>query len=435
MPHASPSLFSSNHNPFWGRLSGALALLVAALLLSGCAGVLTRSPVPEEALETALPYGITGMLVREWGDNLEEDKSKALLTGWVRLLREARADDIAAGGPIKEVSLAISGGGPDGAFGAGLLNGWTARGDRPRFTVVTGISTGAIVALFAFLGPEYDETLKEIYTTYNTDQLASPTYFAALTGGWSLADTSGYQRLIEHYVSDAVVKKLAEEFNKGRVLLIGTTNLDASRPVVWNVAGIAATGHPSARRLIQDIIQASSAIPAAFPPVLIPVETPDGKTYDEMHVDGGATQQVMFFNPMFPLKQVDQALGVRFDRTLYVIINNKLKKGYHPVKPRLLPIASVAASSLIGGSGTGDIYRIFAIAQRDQVALRIMEIPRDFEQEPGEPFDPVYMQALFDLGYETGVRGTGWQETPPGFRMLKENPELTIEPAAPPLTN
>lgn len=414
---------------FHHRLSHLLATLVAVLVLSGCAGVLTRVPVPEQELETARPYGITGMLIREWGDNLADDKSKALLTGWVGLLREARADDIAAGGPIKEISLAVSGGGPDGAFGAGLLNGWSARGDRPRFTVVTGISTGAIVALFAFLGPEYDDTLKEIYTTYNTDQLASPTFFAALTGGWSLTDTSGYRRLIEHYVSDAVVVKLAEEFHKGRVLLIGTTNLDASRPVVWNVAGIAATGHPDARRLIQDIIQASSAIPAAFPPVLIPVETPDGKHYDEMHVDGGATQQVMFFNPMFPLKQVDQALGVSFDRTLYVIINNKLKKGYHPVKPRLLPIASVAASSLIGGSGTGDIYRIFAVAQRDDVALRVMEIPRDFDLEPGEPFDPAYMQALFDLGYQSGLQGTDWQPTPPGFRTFSDSPP--IQPVKP----
>jgi hypothetical protein len=402
------------------RLQRALSVLplLLLLLLAGCAGVLERHPIPEADLDTAAPYGIRKGIIRAWGDTLDEGTSSQLLSSWVGALREAKADQIAAGGPIREAHLAISGGGPDGAFGAGLLNGWTARGDRPQFTLVTGISTGAIGAVFAFLGPDYDASLEEIYTTYRTEQLATPTYFSALTGGWSLTDTSGYRRLIEHYVDDDVVRRLAEEYHKGRGLLIGTTNLDASRPVVWNVTGIAASGHPMARKLIQDIIQASSAIPAAFPPVLIPVETLDGRQYDEMHVDGGATQQVMFLNPAFSLKGIDRALGVPFERTLYVIINNQLRKAYHPVRPRLVAIAGVAASSLIGGSGTGDIYRIYALAQRDDLDLKIMEIPRDFAGEADEPFDPIYMKQLYGLGYQMGKDGDAWQATPPGFRAV-----------------
>jgi predicted acylesterase/phospholipase RssA len=210
-------------------------------------------------------------------------------------------------------------------------------------------------------------------------------------------------------------RQVADKARRGHALLIGTTNLDATRPVVWNVTAIAASGHPMARRLIHDVIQASSAIPAAFPPVLIPVTAPDGRTYDEMHVDGGATQQVMFFSPSFRAADIDRLLGVRSDRTVYVIVNNKLRKPYAPVRPRLLAIAGAAASSLLSGAGGGDLYRIFAVSNRDLMAMNVVAIPPDFDLEPTEAFDPVYMQALFDLGYTFGLAGDRWTPHPPDF--------------------
>ncbi len=395
--------------------AGRLWLLILILVLPACTTVLTRSPIPEEEIDFARPYGIDAGGFRAWGDTLSKEVGALALERWTNLIREAHAETIRAGGPVREYVLALSGGGPDGAFGAGLLNGWSDRGDRPEFTIVTGISTGAIVALFAFLGPEYDDTVKEIYTTYTTDQLLTPAIFAALTGGTAFTDTSGYRRLIEKYVNKAVVARLAEESGKGRALLIGTTNLDAARPMVWNITRIAASGHPQARRLIHDVIQASSAIPAVFPPVIIPVETADGRRYDEMHVDGGATQQVMFFSPQLPMRRVDEAIGVPFDRRIYVVINNKLAKPYDPVRPRVLAIAQTAASSLISGSGTGDIYRIFAITQRDGIDLNVVWIPADFDKEAEEPFDPVYMRALFDLGVEYGRDGGRWRPLPPDY--------------------
>jgi predicted acylesterase/phospholipase RssA len=400
--------------------------LLLAVALSACTTVLTRSPVPEADLEKAAPYGIRSGLIRTWGDSIGKETAEALVEQRVAFLRKARAAEIAAKRAIQQNGLALSGGGPDGAFGAGLLNGWTARGDRPEFQAVTGISTGAIIALFAFLGPDYDDELKEIYTTYTTDQLLSPAFFAALTGGTALADTSGYRRLIERYVDDDVVRKLREEHRKGRVLLIGTTNLDANRPVVWNIGEIAASGHPEARRLIHDVIQASSAIPAAFPPVLVPVETADGRRHDEMHVDGGATQQVMLFSPEVPMRKFDQALGAKFDRTVYIVVNNKLDKSYDPVRPRVLSIAGAAVSSLIGGSGTGDVYKLYAIAQRDGIAFNVVWIPREFSIQPSEPFDPVYMKALFDVGYEYGLAGGRFVPRPPDFAPW---PEPTSPPA------
>ena len=395
--------------------------LLLAAVLSACTTVIARNPVPEAAIDAAAPYGIrVDGLMRIWGDELPTDQKDHVLKDWARALRITRADEIAAGGPIREVVLLLSGGGSDGAFGAGLLSGWTKRGDRPEFTLVTGISTGAIIALFAFLGPDYDDALTEIYTTYKTEQLVTRTIFSALTGGTAITDTRGYRALIEKYVDETVIARLSEEHHKGRELLIGTTNLDAARPVVWNIGPIAASGHPDSRRLIHDIIQASSAIPAAFPPVLIPVQAANGRRYDEMHVDGGATQQVMFFSAGFPMKKVDAKLGVRFDRSVYIVLNNSLDKPYNPVEPRVLAIAGAAASSLIGGSGSGDIYKIFAIAKRDDIDFNLISIPREFDLEPAEPFDPVYMKALYELGYEYGLAGDRWLPRPQDFAPWPE---------------
>lgn len=391
------------------------AVLLVCAVSAGCTTVLMRVPVPEVALDTGAPYGITDPLIRVWGDTIDSQFEQSLIAQRGALLKRTQSEAIATGKPIKSAFLALSGGGPDGAFGAGLLNGWTLRGDRPQFRVVTGISTGAIVALFAFLGPEYDSELKEIYTTYETRQLVVPTFFSALTGGAAVTDVTGYRALIERYIDEEVVTRLAAEHQEGRALLIGTTNLDAARPVIWSISGIAATGHPDARKLIHDIIQASSAIPAVFPPVLIPVTTPDGRVYDEMHVDGGATQQVMFFSPQFPLKKIDASLGINVDRSLYVVMNNSLEKPYDPVRPRILSIAGAAVSSLLGGAGAGDIYKIFAIAQRDKIDLRVISIPNDFNLEAEEAFDPVYMKALYMLGFEFGLKGDRWLTHPPDY--------------------
>lgn len=391
-----------------------VAALLAVALVAGCTTVLVRNAVPEDRLAEAKPYGIDAPLLRTWGDALGAEEAAEILRIRQAAIMERYADLIGSGQTIRADTLALSGGGPDGAFGAGLLAGWTERGDRPEFQLVTGVSTGAIIALFAYLGPDYDDTLREIYTTYTSDQLVTPTIFAGLTGGTALTDTRGYRRLIERYLDDETVARIAAAYRDGRVLLIGTTNIDASRPVVWNVGAIAASGHPMAKRLIHDVVQASSAIPAAFPPAIIPVEA-DGRRYDEMHVDGGATQQVMLYSPSLKAGSVTEELGLKFDRDIYVIMNNKLSKPYNPVRPRLLSIAGTAASSLIGGSGSGDIYRIMAIAERDGFDLHITAIPRAFDAEPEELFDPAYMGALYQLGYDEGLAGDRWRPYPPDY--------------------
>lgn len=394
----------------------ALAATCLAASLAACAAPLPRQPAPEPLpIAQALPYGIDAPGLRFWGDVLDEDDNSLIVDGWPEFARLRWADEIAAGRPLDDEILVLSGGGPDGAFGAGLLNGWSARGDRPEFDLVTGVSTGAILAVFAFLGEDYDDEMTQVYTSFSTRDLLEPALFGALWGGAALSDASGYRALIERYVDDAVVAKLAQGYAEGRILLIGTTNLDVARPVVWNVTGIAASGHPDAKRLIHDVIQASSAIPGAFPPVVVPVETPDGARFDEVHVDGGATQQLMLFSPDFSLPRIERDIGLSVDRTIHVVINNALRKPYRPVRLSVASIAGRASSSLIGGSGSGDIYKIFAIAERDGMDLRVVSIPPDFEEEASEPFDPEYMRELYELGYDFGEAGDRWRETPPGF--------------------
>jgi predicted acylesterase/phospholipase RssA len=183
--------------------------------------------------------------------------------------------------------LAVSGGGDNGAFGAGLLNGWTETGTRPEFKLVTGVSTGALIAPFAFLGPDHDGTLKRFYTTLApSDILEMRSLLAAITSD-ALADNAPLWQLVENVVDQALLDAIAAEYNdKGRLLLVATVDLDARQSVLWNMTKIAASDDPKALELFRSVMIASAAIPGTFPPVMIDVEL-DGQAYQEMHVDGG----------------------------------------------------------------------------------------------------------------------------------------------------
>ena len=399
----------------WFRSRMRLLVVLAAILLTACSTA-SRNPAAPSEIGVSAPYGIPGIL-RVWGDSVAPDQLDAIRDALIERTREMHATELEAGLPIQETVLALSGGGADGAFGAGVLAGWTDHGDRPSFDVVTGVSTGAIIGLFAFLGPEYDDDLRRFYTEYSTEQLLEPSPLAALTGGSSLSDSAGYNALIDQTITKGLVDEIAREADAGRILLIGTTNLDFARPVIWNMTEIARSRHPDAITLIRNLVRASSAIPAVFPPVLIPTIGPDRTLRDELHVDGGATQQVMVFSPELPMKDIDRALGIEIDRKIYVLMNNKLEKSYEPVEIGVLSIAGKAVSSLIGGSGTGDVYKIFAIAERDGIELRLLWVPRSFEVKASEAFDPAYMTALYKLGRSLGAQGAPWRNTPPNFTV------------------
>jgi Patatin-like phospholipase len=311
--------------------------------------------------------------------------------------------------------LAISGGGDDGAFGAGLLAGWSARGDRPVFGLVTGVSTGALSAPFAFLGGEYDAKLKQVYTDTSAGDIFNKRGLLAAVANDAMTDTTPLRNMIASFVDKAMIERIAEEYGKGRLLLIMTTNLDQGRSVIWNIGAIAASGYPGTQDLIVDILRASAAVPGLFPPVMLDVSI-DGKRYQEMHVDGGAVAQAFLYPPSLNLKTNSARFGIQRKRVAYVLRNGRLFRPEENVKRQTLSIAAQAISTMTATSGVNDTYRMYVTTKRDGVGFNLAYIDNDFTLPYKGPFDQGYMRALYEYGYEKGKAGYHWHKTPPGYQ-------------------
>ena len=386
-----------------------LLWLVVVLGLGGCASIDVRRGIDDATLaERATVPGLPG--ARFWGDEVPKDLMAEVRRRLPNLPQLGRSANRVNGRPVIEM-LALSGGGRDGAFGAGLLAGWSARGDRPEFEVVTGISAGAIIAPFAFLGPNYDDELKEVWTAYRTSQLVVAQIVPGLLGGSALADTAPLAQLMERYIDRTMMRRIARAYARGRILLIGTTNLDAQRPVVWNMGEIAASRHPEAIDLFRKVILASAAIPGAFPPVKIPVEV-DGRRYDELHVDGGTTREVFVSPVQVPFTFFDALYDRPPIRRIYVIKNGKVTPETNVVQAQTLSIAARAIDTLLKSQSQGDVYRIWREALDAGATFKFAAVPADFNGVSNEFFDPPYQRALFDEGFRVG-RAAAWSDKPP----------------------
>jgi hypothetical protein len=397
-----------------GRLRQLLRIIasVSSLAVAGCSTldqVLDRLPESLVASATVGEY----RNIRFYSDDTKS--LHAIAEDRIREVRRLYAGRSLVGRVVDLNYLSISGGGGDGAFGVGLLGGWSALGTRPKFDVVTGISTGALIAPFAFLGSAYDGIVKQAYTTTSTDEVASMQPVQAVLGFTSsLSSNVAFQSLIARYVTPAILTAIADEYRKGRMLLIGTTNLDAQRPVIWDIGAIAASGRPDALELTRMIIMASASIPGVFPPVRIKV-TADGKFYDELHVDGGVTRQVFLFPPGYDPKIVDAVIKWKPRRRAYIIRNGKIGAQFEAVEAALLPITSRSIETLIKTQGIGDLYRIYLVCRDYNIDYNVAYIPIEFQNVSKTMFDPIYMTALFDLGYQQGSNGYRWRKDPPGF--------------------
>jgi predicted patatin/cPLA2 family phospholipase len=337
-------------------------------------------------------------------------------------VKASQRRNLARGVTATRYFLAISGGGDDGAFGAGLLVGWSDRGDRPEFDVVTGVSTGSLSAPFVFLGRAYDPQLKAVYTETNANDVfqKNAPLISALTGD-SLTSNAPLRAMIARRLDDEMVRKIAEEYSKGRLLFILTTNLDQARPVIWNIGAIAASNNPKARDLIIDVLLASAAIPVVFPPVMLDV-TVDGQRHQEMHVDGGTIAQAFLYPPSISLRTGAARVGVN-EKTLrterkrvaYVIRNGRFVRPEESVELRTIAIAKEALSTMTASSGVNDTYRMFLLARRDGVNFNLASIGDDFDVPYKGPFNQEYMQSLYDYGYQKGRAGYPWQKAPPGY--------------------
>ena len=381
--------------------------LCILVITTGCSSLPERNPLPESLSDTAGIPGIEG--ARYWADEPPPETDD-----WFRLTKEELKARYPASYAHEHNYLAISGGGQRGAFGAGLLCGWTETGTRPEFTMVTGVSTGALIAPFAFLGPEYDYIIKEIYTSYSTTDIVQPRSSLKTLFGDAATDSTPLREKLVKYIDDEVMAAIAAEYKKGRVLDIVTTNLDAARPVAWNIGRIASSGSPDALALIHDIMLASASIPAAFPPVMFDVEA-DGQRYDEMHVDGGATSVVYLYPIGLDWGRLAEKLEVKGKPNVYVLRNGVWRKHWESVDRSTIPIALRSMDSLMGSAVLGDAYRIYLATQRDGIEYHLAYIPESFDEESSEPFDKEYMTKLFNLGRQMAIDGYQWKKVPPGY--------------------
>ena len=400
-----------------------LTLAILTLLSTGCTAT-RRDAVPPALTDKAQVPGYAGRIryfPRDSGD--VESLKQDLLDAYAR--EQAYLRMPGGAGPLPPAAfLAISGGGDDGAFGAGFLNGWTKAGTRPQFKLVTGISTGALIAPFAFLGPAYDDKLKWLYTSISFRDVAAQRSILSVLFDDALADNTPLWNLIRKNITQDVLDAIAAEHAKGRILLVGTTNLDARRPVIWNLTKIAASGRPGALQLFQALLVASAAMPGTFPPVMIDVEA-NQQSFQEMHVDGGTVAQVFVYPVAIHLKELAEEHGIQRSRKLYIIRNARLDPEWAQVDRRVLPIALRAISSLIQYQGIGDLYRIYTVARRDDVEFNLAFIPASFNTPHNTDFDTAYMRKLFDLAYGMAAAGYSWYKEPP---VLLSGDELPPEP-------
>ena len=367
-----------------------LTLALCTALLGACASA-PRTSFTEAEQMAAVPVGTHD--VRYWADAPASSFQGA-----------ARHAVVQKGQPF--IYLALSGGGGGGAYGAGILNGWTESGTRPQFTIVSGVSTGALIAPFAFLGPAYDETLRQMYTSGEAENLiGQPNPLRAIFGA-GLFGSGQLRRLVERYLDDDLINAIAREDQKGRRLLVVTTDLDAQRAVIWDMGAIAASGGPKAFKLFRDVLAASASIPVVFAPQLIDVEA-NNRSFQEMHVDGTVSAPVYTLRDAILFGgKTSVSRGARPD--LYVIVNERIDPGFEVVPNQAEAIAAHSFSTMNRVGIKGVLAETYNVANREGFSFHLSYVGTDLPDSGGTGFETDAMRRLYDYGYEKARSGPFW---------------------------
>lgn len=369
----------------------AILTIFLTILLAGCAAWPDRPAISSEAAAAASIRGFDDIRIYtdadidqwlQWRKHWEDGRARAETAEPIRM-------------------LAISSGSDKGAFAAGLLNGWSHNANRPDFSLVTGASTGALIAPYAFLGSRYDNALRTMYTTISAKDIFRKHSIKGMFRGASLADSAPLASLIEHYLTDQIVEEIASEHHKGRRLLVATTNLDAQRGVIWDIGAIANSTNPGKVAFIQRILLASASIPGLFPPVLINAEH-NGQKLTEMRVDGGTTAS-MFIVPTALLWSSSDGPAIEAPRSIDLIYNGTLQSRYEVVQPRTFTIIERALTIAVVAADRQNIAAYDKFAKRHNVQFSIWTIDLDFPDKAHSLFDQEYMIKLFDYGYNKGL--------------------------------
>lgn len=394
-------------------MSLRIASVIALALLAACTTA-SRLETPPASPRGANPVGFEASIRTETSDfDFYKENAPKAASAMVRTAD--RTVDM----------LALSGGGAGGAFGAGILVGLTNAGTRPRFEIVTGVSTGALIAPFAFLGPEWDARLTEAYRGNATDKLMQSRGLGVLFDT-SVFDGKPLRQLVERFVTDDLIFAVAREAANGRVLLVATTNLDREETVIWDMGAIARRGGKEARKLFQDVLVASASVPGVFPPVMIDVEK-DGKRYQEMHVDGGASTP-FFVAPEAVLNMDTASLNMR-GANVYVIINGQSATAPRTTSNNAIDIAARSFTAILNKMTRAAIDQTAGFAKTNSMGFRFTGIPSDVQFGGSLAFDKTNMSATFDYGVRCAARGQVWVTQDQAIKRTRDE-NASLQPFA-----
>jgi hypothetical protein len=371
--------------------------LGALVTVAGCAAM-HREQAPEMALATTTPVGF--QTVVRYANGYASGDPRTIGPRFSEALQRRRA--VSTDGALN--ILALSGGGAGGAFGAGALVGLSRRGDRPQFDIVTGVSAGALIAPFAFLGPAWDEQLTDAFSGARTEHLMDSRGIHILFQP-GVYDSGPLVQLVDHFVTDELIQAVAQQSAEGRLLLVATTDLDKEETVIWDMGRIAAHGGEAARTLFRNVLVASASIPGVFAPTVIAVEKA-GVRYDEMHVDGDVTVPFFVAPALAYIRPADaSALS---GAHIYVLVNGQLGGAPSTTPVDTISIISRSYAATLTHLARTNIVLTSDFANSYDMNFRFSSIPIDYPFQGPLDFAPSSMRALFNYGVDCGQEGRLW---------------------------
>jgi Patatin-like phospholipase len=381
----------------------SVIFLLGSAALVACGERPQLPPIPAHLVDAAQVPGFTA--IRQWGEAYAPADGPGRDAG-------RRVAMSGANGALNV--LALSGGASNGTFGAGLLTAWTETGTRPRFHVVTGVSIGALAAPFAFLGPQYDDVLRHLFTAVSGDDLIAPRPRLLALLSDSLASSAPLQELISARFDARMLREIAAEHRSGRRLYVGTSHIYAGRQVIWDIGAIATSGHADALALVHRVLLASASVPILLPPVFFEVEA-DGRRYNEMHVDGSIMRQAFIAPPGFDWDLAARTLQTDGRINFYVVRNGRVRSEYMVMQAELFGLGEHAMTQLSQSLGIGDLHTIYLRALHEQATFHAAWIDDSFAAPWSDWYDASYAQALFQHGREQLLGAKAWHARPPGF--------------------
>ncbi|MEY2927577.1 MAG: hypothetical protein RL367_2054 [Pseudomonadota bacterium] len=360
--------------------------LFASLALTGCASIKRPLETPEQVTLSATDS-----------------------QGGIRFLADAPPVIVVRPGPADYNVLALSGGGPDGAYGVGLLQGWSRSGRRPVFDVVTGVSTGALIAPFAFLGSSQDEALAALYTGDQIKTILSHGSALALRGRPHMFSSAPLHKLITAQITPDLLAAIAREYRSGRSLFIATANFDAQRLTIWDMGKIADRGTPEAQAQFVTILLAATSVPLALEPVKIGA-APGITNQFETHVDANVLTHFYASEALFPIEACQTR---RRQCHLYTILHNKTLANPEIVRWSAPAFAKRSVETIMKANLAAHLQESWRMAQASGVHYHLAYLDVPFAAVSPIDFDLAYMRRIYALGLEKGGQPETWRDTPP----------------------